>query len=120
MAKSLAEQIAKLQKAAEALPAIQAEIKKIETSVSKLNHLLGGQPAKRRGRLPKSQPKIARRRRAKARMGLKEKVLAALAKDPMSAAQLKKVDGRAVARTLDKWASLGILKKESKGLYSKS
>ena len=119
MAKSFAEQIADLQRAAEALPAIQTEIKKIEACVGKLNQLLGGQPAAKRGRPAEPAPKVTRRRRAKGRTGLKEKVLAALAKGSMSAAQLKKVDGRAVPRTLDKWGSLGILKKEPRGLYSK-
>jgi hypothetical protein len=117
--KSLAEQIAELEKAAEALPAIQAEIRKIAVCVGRLNQLLGGQPAAKRRRPAKVAPTITRRRRAKARTGLKEKVLAALAKSPMSPAQVKKVDGRAVPRTLDRWVSLGILKKEPKGLYSK-
>jgi hypothetical protein len=117
--KSLAEQLAELEKAAEALPAIQAEIKKIEACVGRLNQLLGGQPVAKRGRPAKVAPKITRRRRAKARTGLKEKVLAALAKGPMSVAELKKEDRRAVPRTLDKWVSLGILKKEPKGRYSR-
>ena len=117
--KSLAKQLAELEKAAEALPAIQAEIKKIEASVGRLNQLLGGQPAAKKRRPAKVAPKIARRRQAKARTGLKEKVLAALAKGPMSPAQVKKVDGRAVPRTLDKWVSLGILKKEPRGMYSR-
>jgi hypothetical protein len=119
MAKTLAEQLGELQRAAEALPTIQAEIRKIEASVSKLNQLLSGQPAAKKGRSAKVAPKITRRHRANARTGLKEKVLAALTKGPMTAAQLRKVDGRAVRRTLDKWVSLGILKKEPKGLYSK-
>jgi hypothetical protein len=119
MAKTLAEQLAELQRAAEALPAIQTEIKKIEASVVKLNQLLGGQLAAKKGRPTKVAPKITRRRRTKARTGLKEKVLAALAKGPVPAAKLKKVDGRAVPRTLDKWVSLGILKKGPRGLYSK-
>lgn len=120
MVNSLAAQLAELQKAAEALPAIQAEIKKIEASVGKLNVLLGGQPAKRRGRPPKKALKETRPVKPKARTGVKEKVLQALAKGLMSAAQLKKVDGRAAPRTLDKWVSLGILKREAKGLYSRS
>ena len=117
--KSLAEQLAELERAAEALPAIQAEIQKIEVCVGRLNQLLGGRPAAKRGRPTKVAPKTTRQRRVKARTGLKEKVLAALAKGPMAAAQLKKLDGRAAPRTLDKWVSLGILKKEPKGLYSK-
>jgi type II secretory pathway component HofQ len=117
--KSLAKQLAQLEKAAEALPAIQTEIRRIEASVSKLNQFLGGRPAAKRGRPAKVAPKITRRRQAKARTGLKEKVLAALAKGPLAAAHLKKLDGRAVPRTLDKWVSLGILKKEPKGLYSR-
>jgi hypothetical protein len=119
MAKSLAEQLAELQRAAEALPEIQVEIKKIEVCVSRLNQLLGGQPAAKQGQPAKVAPKITQRWRAKARIGLKEKVLAALAKGPLSAAQLKSVDGRAFPRALDKWVSLGILRKEPKGLYSR-
>jgi hypothetical protein len=117
--KSLAEQLAELQQTAKALPQIQAELKRIEASVGKLNVLLGGQRAVKRGRRPKSEPKKARRGKTKSRISLKDKLLQALAKGPMAAARLKKVDGRAVPRTLEKWVAQGILKKEPRGLYSR-
>lgn len=118
--KSLAEQSEELQQTAKALPEIRAEIKKWEISVGKLTRLLGGETAVRRGRPPKEEAKAKRRGRPKTRKGLKEKVLQALAKGPLAAPQLRKVDGRALPGALDKWVSEGILKKEAKGLYARA
>ncbi|MCX8037081.1 MAG: hypothetical protein N3D11_08570 [Candidatus Sumerlaeia bacterium] len=120
MAKTLAEQIVELQRAAEVLPIVQKEIQKIAESVGRLKQLLGGEPTSRRKAAPKVAAKTKRERRARKFVTLKDKVFGALEKGPQSVEQLTKVDGRAVARTLDKWVALGILEKNGKGLYSKA
>ncbi len=120
MAKTLAEQIAELQRAAQVLPSVRAEIQKIGESVNRLKLLLGGKPASKGKAAAKPAVRAKQQRRARKFIGLKEKVLGALEKGPQSLEQLMKVDGRAVARTLDKWVALGLLKKNGKGLYSKA
>jgi hypothetical protein len=119
MPKSFADQLGELQLAARALPGIKAEIRKIESSIASINRLLGGQPAGKPGGPPKRVARRIRRAPSKKIMGLKQKITAALAGGPKTAAELAKVDKRANPKSLAKWASQGLLMKDAKGRFSK-
>ncbi|MCX8037749.1 MAG: hypothetical protein N3D11_12025 [Candidatus Sumerlaeia bacterium] len=123
MAKRFVKQLIELQKAAEALPAIREEVQKIEASLAKLQSVLGGpavaQPGKKRGRPRKALSKPTAEKPTPKSSGLIQKILAHLESGAKTAAQLMAVDGRANPKTLNKWVSLGILKRGPGGRYRK-
>ncbi len=116
MAKTFAEHVIELQKAAKALPAIRKEVQKIEAGLANLQALFGGaaaaQPATKRGRpAGKAGLKSAAQQPVRKSSGLIQKILAEVDKGAKTAAQLMALDGRANPKTLNKWVWLGILKR---------
>ena len=131
MAKIDLEQIAHLADLAETLPAIKQEIADLEKSIGRLKALLGKKGTiKGRGKAkgkPGPKPKaktavkvtVAKKKPQKKTLGVKEKIIAAIANETLTATDLKKVDGRASAKFLMNMVTEGTLKVAG-GKYSKA